>query len=269
MLACRAVAFSSFASAQQTPIKLWPKGAPAQKERSLRKSFGLIRTESTSSRIFRSPPSFPTFRLQEWPQERQSSWRQAEVIRELWMDHEGYAVGEWLSSHGVAAFVLKYRLAKEDNSKYTVEGTELAICSELSAPCAVAARSGESIRHASGDGVLRGGELAALQARAMTPVHPPQTILLSVRVPSRTFKRFCTQPFPMIPGSLQNTARLPGLRRQRPARHLARLGRTLSCSEPSPRIHRAPHLRRDRPWLWHPQNQSTPVPIGHRSFSNG
>ena len=42
------------------------------------------------------------------------------------MDHEGYAVGEWLSSHGVAAFVLKYRLAKENNSKYTVEGTELA-----------------------------------------------------------------------------------------------------------------------------------------------
>ena len=35
-------------------------------------------------------------------------------------------MGEWLSSHGVAAFVLKYRLAKENNSKYTVEGTELA-----------------------------------------------------------------------------------------------------------------------------------------------
>src|SRR6202000_346480 len=46
--------------------------------------------------------------------------------RELWMDHEGYAVGEWLSSHGVAVFVVKYRLAKEDGSKYTLEGTELA-----------------------------------------------------------------------------------------------------------------------------------------------
>jgi endo-1,4-beta-xylanase len=41
------------------------------------------------------------------------------------MDHEGYAVAEWLSGHGVAAFVLKYRLAREPGSTYTIEGTEL------------------------------------------------------------------------------------------------------------------------------------------------
>jgi len=45
--------------------------------------------------------------------------------REIWIDHEGYAVAEWLSSHGVAAFVLKYRLAREPGSTYTIEGTEL------------------------------------------------------------------------------------------------------------------------------------------------
>jgi acetyl esterase/lipase len=45
--------------------------------------------------------------------------------REIWIDHEGYAVGEWLSQHGIAAFVLKYRLAREPGSTYTVEGTEL------------------------------------------------------------------------------------------------------------------------------------------------
>lgn len=28
--------------------------------------------------------------------------------------HEGYNVGEWLAAHGVAAFVLKYRLARDD-----------------------------------------------------------------------------------------------------------------------------------------------------------
>ncbi len=44
---------------------------------------------------------------------------------ELWMDHEGYAVAEWLSSHGVAAFILKYRLARQKDSTYTIEGTEL------------------------------------------------------------------------------------------------------------------------------------------------
>src|SRR5271156_5538378 len=41
---------------------------------------------------------------------------------ELWVDHEGYAVAQWLSEHGVAGFVLKYRLAHEAGSSYTVAG---------------------------------------------------------------------------------------------------------------------------------------------------
>jgi len=46
--------------------------------------------------------------------------------RELWIDHEGYNVAAWLSQHGIAAFVLKYRLAKGTNSTYTVRRDELA-----------------------------------------------------------------------------------------------------------------------------------------------
>jgi acetyl esterase/lipase len=46
--------------------------------------------------------------------------------RELWMDHEGYRVAEYLSDHGIAAFVLKYRLAREKGSTYTVEGESLS-----------------------------------------------------------------------------------------------------------------------------------------------
>jgi acetyl esterase/lipase len=44
---------------------------------------------------------------------------------EVWADHEGFNVADWLSAHGIAAFVLKYRLAREPGSTYTVEGTEL------------------------------------------------------------------------------------------------------------------------------------------------
>jgi acetyl esterase/lipase len=44
---------------------------------------------------------------------------------ELWMDHEGYRVAEFLADHGIAAFVLKYRLAREKGSHYTVEGDAL------------------------------------------------------------------------------------------------------------------------------------------------
>ena len=43
----------------------------------------------------------------------------------LWMDHEGYNEARWLSEHGVAGFVLKYRLAREKDSTYTIEGHAL------------------------------------------------------------------------------------------------------------------------------------------------
>jgi acetyl esterase/lipase len=46
--------------------------------------------------------------------------------RELWMDHEGYRVAEYLARHGIAAFVLKYRLARAEGSTYTVEGESLS-----------------------------------------------------------------------------------------------------------------------------------------------
>ena len=42
--------------------------------------------------------------------------------REIWIDHEGYNIAQRLAENGIAAFVLKYRLAKEKNSTYTVEG---------------------------------------------------------------------------------------------------------------------------------------------------
>lgn len=42
--------------------------------------------------------------------------------RVLAIDHEGYNVAEWLQAHGIAAFVFKYRLAREKDSTYTIEG---------------------------------------------------------------------------------------------------------------------------------------------------
>src|ERR1035438_4525124 len=41
--------------------------------------------------------------------------------RLLSIDHEGYDVAKFLSGHGVAAFVLKYRLARQTGSTYTKE----------------------------------------------------------------------------------------------------------------------------------------------------
>jgi acetyl esterase/lipase len=82
---------------------------------------------------------------------------------ELWMDHEGYAVAAWLSEHGIAAFVLKYRLAREAGSTYTVEGTELQDAQR--AMRLVLSRAGEWAIDPERIGVIgfsAGGELAAL-----------------------------------------------------------------------------------------------------------
>lgn len=46
--------------------------------------------------------------------------------RELWIDHEGYNVAAWLADQGIAAFVLKYRLARDSASTYSVDGEEVS-----------------------------------------------------------------------------------------------------------------------------------------------
>ncbi len=44
----------------------------------------------------------------------------------LAIDVEGYEIADWLNAHGIAAFILKYRLAREPGSTYTVERDALA-----------------------------------------------------------------------------------------------------------------------------------------------
>jgi endo-1,4-beta-xylanase len=83
----------------------------------------------------------------------------------LWMDHEGYNVAKWLQDHGIAGLVLKYRLAREKGSTYTIEGTSLSDTQR--AIKLVKSRSAEWNIDPSRIGVIgfsAGGELAALAA---------------------------------------------------------------------------------------------------------
>jgi acetyl esterase/lipase len=83
--------------------------------------------------------------------------------RELWVDHEGHNVARWLSSRGIAAFVLKYRLAREPDSTYKVD--EHALADAQRAIQYVRSRAREWGINPSRIGVMgfsAGGELAAL-----------------------------------------------------------------------------------------------------------
>jgi endo-1,4-beta-xylanase len=83
--------------------------------------------------------------------------------REIWLDHEGHRVGKWLSTRGVSAFVLKYRLAGEAGSPYTVEGDEIADVQRAIRYVRSQAQTwGILARHVGVLGFSAGGELALL-----------------------------------------------------------------------------------------------------------
>ncbi|MDQ6708583.1 MAG: alpha/beta hydrolase, partial [Acidobacteriota bacterium] len=83
--------------------------------------------------------------------------------RFLSIDTEGTNVAEWLNSIGVAAFVLKYRLAREEGSPYKVDVDALADAQR--AIRMVRARNPEWNVNPSKIGIMgfsAGGEIAAL-----------------------------------------------------------------------------------------------------------
>jgi len=89
---------------------------------------------------------------------------------ELWITHEGYNPAQWFAAHGIAAFVLKYRLAHEKGSTYTIDKDELADIQR--AIRLVRSRVAEWQIDTAKIGVMgfsAGGELAALAAMRFGP----------------------------------------------------------------------------------------------------
>jgi acetyl esterase/lipase len=107
-------------------IPLWPTGAPGSEGKTAKE----VETTSPAGEIrvasIHNPSLTPYL-----PAQDKATGTAILVIpggghRYLAITHEGYNVAEWLAAHGIAAFVLKHRLAREENSTYRIEVESLA-----------------------------------------------------------------------------------------------------------------------------------------------
>ncbi len=158
-------AAASRAAAEHEVILLWPSGAPGSEGKTADES---VRVTPEGDHVISTVnrPSITVY----LPSKENATGAAVIVVpggghAELWMDHEGYNVAKWLSDRGVASFVLKYRLAREKGSTYTVEGDALRdIQRAIRRVRSRAAEWGVDQDRVGVMGFSAGGQLAALAA---------------------------------------------------------------------------------------------------------
>jgi acetyl esterase/lipase len=164
-------------TAQHPITYLWPKDAPGSEGKTELPESVRISPEGFQVVTNINRPSITAY----FPDAASATGTAVLVIpggghSEIWIDHEGYAVAACLSEHGIAAFVLKYRLARQKDSTYTVEGTELQDAQR--ALRLIRGRAGEWHVNPDRIGVIgfsAGGELAALAGTRVDAGDPGAT----------------------------------------------------------------------------------------------
>ena len=147
-------------------IPLWPKGAPGSEAR-------VAEAEEVAGANVCNVHN-PT--ITPYVPDADKSTGTAVIIcpggghSKLCLGHEGYALAEWFRDRGIAAFVLKYRLAREKGSTYTVP--DHAMADTRRAIRLIRSRAGEWHLKSDRIGILgfsAGGELAAYAAMKNDP----------------------------------------------------------------------------------------------------
>lgn len=116
----------SQAADRPAEILLWPGDAPGSEGRSEPERVVVSKSGDLSVSSVHRPSLTPYL-----PEASKANGCAVLVIpggghRVLAITHEGYNVAEWLKDHGIAAFVLKHRLARDTNSTYRIEVEALA-----------------------------------------------------------------------------------------------------------------------------------------------
>ncbi|MDF1755310.1 MAG: alpha/beta hydrolase [Verrucomicrobiales bacterium] len=157
------VLFTMSVSGAETPdaILLWPEGAPGSEALAEKPE----QIEGTNITQVHNPSLTPYL-----PSPDKATGTAVIVCpggghKKLCVGHEGFALCEWFRDQGIAAFLLKYRLCREEDSIYTLEGH--AMDDTRRAIRVVRSRAGEWNLKPDRVGILgfsAGGELAAYSA---------------------------------------------------------------------------------------------------------
>ena len=113
---------ASFGAADRpAEIPLWPGGAPGSEGKPTKEVVTTSASGELSVSGIHNPSITPYL-----PAKDKATGLAILVIpggghRVLAITHEGYNVAEWLRDRGIAAFVLKHRLAREAESTYKIE----------------------------------------------------------------------------------------------------------------------------------------------------
>jgi hypothetical protein len=121
LLAAFLLPLSLLAADPPAEIPLWPNGAPGSEGKAAKEVVTTTASGELSVSSIHNPSITPYL-----PAKDKATGTAILVIpggghRVLAITHEGYNVGEWLRDHGIAAFVLKHRLAREADSTYKID----------------------------------------------------------------------------------------------------------------------------------------------------
>lgn len=160
LFTCACLIADTASAAELAPIPVWPGVAPGSEGKTAPEV-----VQGTSVSSVHQPSLTPYL-----PAPDKATGAAVIVIpggghRVLAIEHEGYAVARWLQRRGIAAFVLKYRLAREKDSTYTID--DHAVPDTQRAIRLVRSRAKEWKIDPAKIGVMgfsAGGELAAFSA---------------------------------------------------------------------------------------------------------
>lgn len=159
----------ALAAETPAPLALWPGGAPGSESRAAEAET----LEGSNVSNVHNPSLTPYL-----PDPTKANGTAVVICpggghRKLCLGHEGGALAEWFQARGIAAFVLKYRLAREPGSTYTIQ--DHAMADTRRALRLVRSRASKWRLKPDRIGIIgfsAGGELAAFAAMQSDPGKP-------------------------------------------------------------------------------------------------